>query len=86
MMIGVVQPMWFSDDLAGYELVLYVDPSHRGGLGAVRMIKDFEQYCLDRGCKDINVGSSVDVSTELTHGLYKSLGYKTCGFVAHKEL
>jgi len=86
MMIGVVQPMWFSDDLAGYELVLYTDPDHRGGMSAMRMVKDFESHCKKLGCKDINVGSSVDVCTDLVNKFYSALGYKTCGFVAHKEI
>lgn len=85
-MMGVVQPMWFSNELAGYELVLYVDKESRGGLASVRLIKDFESYCKERGAKDICVGSSAEISTDAAKRLYFGLGFSECGFVAHREI
>lgn len=85
-MMGVVHPMWFSNELAGYELTLYVDKDHRGGLSAVRLIKDFESYCKERGAKDVCVGSSAEISTDAARRLYTGLGFSECGFVAHKEI
>ena len=85
-MMGVVQPMWFSNELAGYELTLYVEPKSRGGLTAVRLIKDFESYCKERGAKDICVGSSAEISTDAAKRLYFGLGFSECGFVAHREI
>lgn len=86
MMLGVVQQMWFSDALVGTELLVYVKPEHRGGITAMRLIKDFESYCKSRGCKEINVGSSAEISTDLVKRLYQKLGYSECGFLAHKEI
>lgn len=85
-MIGVVQPMWFSQELAGYELVLYVSSEHRGSAIAKNLVLDFEEYCLNLGAKDVCVGSSAEISTETARKFYSGIGYLECGFVAHKEI
>lgn len=85
-MLGVAQPMWFSDDIAGNEMFLYVKPEHRGGSYAHKMIGAFEAYCKDMGCKEINVGSSAQICTNKVKAMYERLNYSVCGFVANKEI
>lgn len=83
--IGAVQKMWFSDDYAGYDLALYINKEYRGGMYAVRLIKEFEKYCKENNCITINIGASAEISNESAKRLYGKLGYKECGFVSHKE-
>lgn len=85
-MFGVKHPTFFGDDLVATELMLYLKPENRGGLGAIRLIQDFVKWCKDQGCVEINVGSSVQVATETTKKLYAKLGFIERGFVAYKEL
>ena len=84
--VGVVTPHWFGPDLVGQDLGMYIDPEHRGGTTAMRFMKRFEDYCKQRGAVTVVLGSSADISTDTARRLYTGLGYKECGFLAHKEL
>lgn len=85
-MLGVAQPMWFSNDWVGNEMFVYVTPDHRGGMFAAKMIEKFESYCKKNGCKEINAGSSAQICTEKAKAMYEKMNYNFCGFVANKEL
>jgi GNAT superfamily N-acetyltransferase len=84
--LGAIQQMWFSNQKAGYDLGLYIDQEYRGGMTAIRLIKEFEKFCKENDCLDINLGSSADISTESAKRLFTKLGYKECGFLSHKEI
>lgn len=84
--IGVVSPQWFGPELAAYDLALYVEPEHRGGFTSISMIRQFEAWAKQKQCSTINVGSSAEIATDITKKLYNRLGYRECGFVAHKEI
>ena len=85
-MLGVKHNTFFGHDVVATELMLYVKPEHRGGFAAIRLAQDFEKWCRENKCVEINVGSSVQVATDTTKKLYTSLGYTERGFVAYKEL
>jgi len=84
--VGIVNEMWFSDDIAGHDLFVYIKPEYRGGITALRFIKKFEDFCKQKNAKTINLGSSAQIATESARRLYKKLGYNECGFVSHKEI
>lgn len=83
---GIVQQHYFGKDLAGYDLAMYLEPEHRGGIAAVRFIKRFEDWCKEQGARTINLGSSAEITTDTARKLYTGLGYKECGFLSHKEI
>jgi len=85
-MLGYAGNSFFGDDILGSEIGLFVFPEHRGSLAAVRLVQDFEKWCKEQGCAEINVGSSVQVATDTVEKLYNKLGFVTRGFVAYKEL
>lgn len=85
-LMGIIQPIWFSEDKAGFDLSLYIVPECRGGTYAVRLIKEFELFCKQNGCVEVNLNSSAEISTETALRLYKKLGYKECGFITRKEI
>lgn len=84
--IGVVQPMWFSNEKAGYDLALYIDKEYRGGMTAVRLIKEFEKYCKENNCVTINLNAGAEIANESAKRLYTKLGYEEYGFMTHKEI
>ncbi len=86
--LGVVQPMWFSETRYGFDLALYMKPEFRRHrtLDAVRLIKEFEKFCKEQGCSEINLGSTAEISTDSARRLYARLGYSECGFVSRKEI
>jgi GNAT superfamily N-acetyltransferase len=84
--MGIVQPMWFSEKKYGFDLALYIVPKSRGGTSAARLVKEFEKFCQQQGCSEINLSSSAEISTDLAHRLYLGLGYQDCGFIVRKEI
>lgn len=85
--LGMVQTMWFSAKTRyGCDLSLYIVPEHRGGIHAVRLIRAFEKFCKERGCVEVTLSSSAEISTELAERLYTKLGYRKCGFMARKAI
>jgi hypothetical protein len=85
--IGFIQEFWFSKTNVGIDLALYILPEYRARtLCAVRLIKDFERFCLERNCKEINLSSSAQISENTALRLYSRLGYNKTGFITHKIL
>ncbi len=84
--LGIVQPIWFSEQKVGFDLSLYILPEYRGGTYAVRLIKEFEKFCVEQGCVEVNLSSSAEISTQLALRLYQKLGYQECGFISRKVL
>ena len=53
--VGAIQPFWFSDELEASELLLYVAPSSRGGFVGKRVVELFETWSVARGCSRVVV-------------------------------
>lgn len=79
MYVGYISSYYFGKDLVALDCLLYVDQSKRGGLAAVRLIKEFEKWAFANGAKEIRPASSTGVKTEETRKLYEALGYDTIG-------
>jgi GNAT superfamily N-acetyltransferase len=81
--IGYCVSQWFSDDKTAGDLVLYVQPEHRGGLSAVRLVKKYIEWAKDQGVKDghIGLGITTGIHTEKTGRFYESLGFEKTGIV-----
>lgn len=86
--LGVAQPLWFSGELHGFDLALYLKPEHRNRRtrDAVRLVQAFEQFCREQGCAEINLGSTAEIAPESARRLYAALGYQECGFITQKGL
>lgn len=86
MMVGGVTEHFFSDAKHAFELVLYVEPTHRGGTTAVRLVKAFEVRARELGASEFAPGVSTEVEAERTTKLYEHLGYRRSGFILLKDL
>ncbi len=75
LMFGIATRTWYDSELNASELLLYILPEYRGGMLAVRLIKQFELAALQRGCVHVRAGASTLVNTEQTLSLYERLGY-----------
>jgi len=68
--------------LAANEFFWYIDPAHRGGTGALRLLKRFEQWAVERGaveCRLVHLLTGGEM--ESPHSiklatLYRTLGYR----------
>ncbi len=84
-MIGFIAQQYFTQGSAAKDLAIYVQPESRGGMGAVRLVRDFEQWAKAMGATEIYLAQSTGIEIEKTRKWYEALGYKVCGFVTKKE-
>lgn len=75
-MAGGVIDQWFSEEILAYDYSLFVEPSSRHGLIAIRLLQTFEAWAKIKGAKYINIGIGTGVNVEGTSRLYRSLGFK----------
>ena len=85
MLAGYVVEHWFSHDKVASDYVLYIDPEHRGGMTAVRLIRAFERWAIAQGATVLLPGVSTGVKTEQTRDLYRALGYEPYGVAMMKR-
>lgn len=78
-MAGAVTDQWFSNDLIAYDYSLFVEPSKRNGVIAVRLIQTFKEWAKLKGAKQIYMGIGTGVSVEGTTRLYESQGLRNIG-------
>ncbi len=86
MMAGFASPHFFSFQLFASDFVLYIDPAHRGGTTAMRLIKNFEQWAIELGVAEIVLGVSTEVNAERTAEMYQRLGYEKSGITVIKRV
>ena len=55
-MAGAVTEQWFSNDLIAYDYSIFVEPSKRNGVIAVRLIQTFKEWARIKGAKQIYMG------------------------------
>lgn len=83
---GLVYPD-IGDDLPSCsENFWYVLPEHRGGMGAMRLLKSLEAWAKERGVIEHFMYRHVESMDERIEDFYKSLDYKLCQKVFVKEL
>lgn len=70
----------FSDVLLGMENGIFIEPEHRGGLIAIRMWKEFFNWCQRHNAEpfvDIYFGN--DTENEKVYSFFRKLGMIECG-------
>lgn len=85
MYVGYISEYYFSKDLAGFDQLLFVAPEKRGGIAAMRLIKEFEEWAYSNGAKEVRPACSTGVQSEKTRQLYEALGYETVGYTFRKR-
>jgi len=83
-MLGDVYRPWYSNDLVGIDYSLYIEPEHRNGLMAVKMIKRFEDWCTMMGAVQIRPG--ISTGNPNATRLYQALGFKPVGEIFCKTM
>jgi GNAT superfamily N-acetyltransferase len=85
-MAGAVAEQWFSNDLIAYDYSIFVEPSKRNGVIAVRLIQTFQEWARIKGAKQIYMGIGTGVSVEGTTRLYESQGLRNIGPLLMMEI
>ncbi len=85
-MAGAITDQWFNDDLVAFEYCLFVEPSKRQGLVAMRMVLAFQEWARIKGAKEIHMGVTTGPGSARTARLYSRLGFKFRGPLMHMEI
>ncbi len=80
-MVALLTPHWFSPDLTACDLALFIDPEHRGGLAAARLLVHYERWSKARGSAMTLFGVMTGVHVEQTVALAEQLGWRRAGVV-----
>lgn len=80
MISGTICEHLFSLDKFVCDLTVYIDPKHRGGMTAIKLIRAYEKWAVDLGISEIVLGVSTGINAERTVSLYKKLGYYLSGY------
>ena len=84
---GFVMRPWFSETgLIAQDLGFFVEPSHRGGMAAVRLVRDFEAWATERGASCVYLSQFTGIEIERTRRWCEVLGYTIVGCTAKRSL
>lgn len=86
MLLGFVSEHFFGRSITASELVVYIAPHARGGSAAVKLVRAFEAWAVERGASEIIMGVSTEVHADRTADFYQRLGFERSGFTARKKL
>lgn len=83
---GGVTEHWFSEEKVGYEHALFMAPSARHGIAAVRLLRALKTWCASQGAKTLRLGITTGVHVEATARLYRSQGAQDAGLFFVMEI
>lgn len=83
---GVINKMFFSDELMARDVGWWVKQSRRGSFAAIRLLEDFETWAKSKGAQKVMIGQSSGIDIEKTTKLYQHCGYRIIGYNTVKEL
>ncbi len=82
--LGGISPYFFNPALRVCDISFYVRPEHRGSSCAPKMLRFYEEYAKQRGCKESYLG--VSTGDETAGAFYMKMGYTHIGTCYKKEL
>lgn len=85
-MAGGIVDQWFNHDLIAYDYSIFVLPSRRNGIVALRLINAFVEWARLKGAKQVQMGICTAVNVEGISRLYESAGFRLLGPLYGKEL
>ena len=86
MLGGAIISPYFTKDIVAQDTIFYIHPHHRGGMGAVKMIRKMEVWAKERGALEVWHATSSEIDTGRTVCFYEKLGYTQFTFQLRKTL
>jgi GNAT superfamily N-acetyltransferase len=83
---GSLIEYFFCNDVVASDIVLYVDPEHRQGLAALRLVRAFSEWAAKRGAREVCLSVSTNVKPDQTGAFYERLGFVRVGGVYKQRL
>lgn len=85
MLCAHIDAATFTPAVVAAELVWWMEPEHRGGMGAVRLVKEGENHAREKGATVFNM-CVLSTSPEEAAGLLRMMGYAPTHTVYSKRL
>lgn len=86
MLGGYLGDYLFCDERLAVDEIVFVDPDHRGGMTAVRLIRGFQRWATEQGARELCLGISTNIHPESTGRLYQRLGFEQVGGIYKRRL
>jgi GNAT superfamily N-acetyltransferase len=86
MLAGYLNQYYFCDERVACDSVLFVEPNQRSGTAAVRLVRAFRAWAIERGAAELGLGISSNVHVERTGRLYERLGLTHVGGIYKQRL
>jgi hypothetical protein len=83
---GCLQTVFFADFLMAKDLGWWVRSEARGGVAALALLLDFEDWAREKGAKKIGLGQTGIHDIERTGRLFRHAGFEFVGYNAQKDL
>lgn len=77
--LGGAAEHWACDGLVAFDLALFVEPTHRGGTSAARLLCGYRSWCEQIGAVMATAGISTQVHADQSARLYRGLGFREVG-------
>lgn len=77
--VAAASEHWFSNSLTAFEIAVFVEPAHRGGMSAVRLLKEYRAWAEGLKCYPITAGISTLINQDPTIRLYELVGMRQVG-------
>lgn len=81
-----ITDQWFSDDLIVFDYSIFIDPSRRSGITAIRLVETLKEWGRIKGAKQLHMGIGTGINVEGTVRLYQSCGLNHFGPLMMMEL
>jgi GNAT superfamily N-acetyltransferase len=78
---GFVTDHWASQDSVAYDCGLFIEPEHRGGGFAVKLVKHFREWAIGQGAKMVTIGINTGVEVERTAKLFELCDFERIGYL-----
>lgn len=72
---GIVAPDLYDGRLYAQELFWFVGKAYRHGSGAIRLIKEFEQWALSKRAVEVRMSAFAGPESDHIRAVYEKLGY-----------
>ena len=81
----LTRPYW-SEDIIACDRAWFMSADRRGGVAALRLLRDFEAWAKAGGALWMMPGQTTGVAVDDTKRLFENCGYKTVGSHFMKEI
>ena len=83
---GMVSEFWFSRERVAIDLALFIEPSSRHGLLALKLILTFKSWARNVGATQVKMGITTGINVDGTRRLYQSTGLEECGIMFKERI